>query len=204
MVGGNETEKDPYIISGWIINIPKMVNGVTGIMITSTSEYFIIKDCYSLGKKELFGIMLNYLRNAKTENVKIECANSGIYNQISTIQSIKNCAISNCSKVGIYNEATINSIKNYTVSNCESGIFNGFGSIKFTTNCIILGCKHGINTCYSDSSIFITNCMFLNCEENFPKNGSVQYITNYNLEYNKEYGLFNNEHTNILYKPINW
>jgi hypothetical protein len=153
VVGGNETEKDPYIISGWIINIPKMVNGVAGIMITSTAEYFIIKDCYSLGKKELFGIMLSCLRNAKTENVKIGYANSGIYNQISTIQSIKN----------------------YTVSNCESGIFNGLGSIKFITNCTILGCKLGINTYYSDNIIFITNCMFLNCEKNFSNDGSVQY-----------------------------
>ena len=138
VVSGSGTETDPYIIKGWDIKISEGIG--VGIEIKNTSKCFIIKDCYIQGDSNSpynTGIYIAGKEDwAKIENVKIEYANHGIYNNY-TIKSIKNCTISGCSHDGIHNDGAIESITNCAISDCEDDGIGNNGTIKSITNCNI-------------------------------------------------------------------
>lgn len=75
VVSGNGTILNPYIISGWNINI----SGVNGIQIWTATAYFIIRDCYIHGGgSDIYGIYLNNSRNGILNNNTISNYKTGL------------------------------------------------------------------------------------------------------------------------------
>ena len=67
VTGGTGTMNDPWIISGWEINITAVG---TGISISSTTDYFVISDChiYSQSSNMSNGTKMTYVSNGFIEH----------------------------------------------------------------------------------------------------------------------------------------
>lgn len=143
---GNGTETSPYIIEGWGIELSN--ENDSGIFISNTTKYFVIKNCYILNtnksRKNYNGIYLKNVKNCKIDNVTIGKVETGINNWYGTIDEIFNYSIydSNCS---IYNlHGNIGFIKNCKIVKCNIGINNWYGTIKNMKNCIMYNCNKAI------------------------------------------------------------
>ena len=100
IIGGSGMEDDPYIIENWDIT----AENAHGIWIRSTTDHFIIRNCYlhdGLNNRN-FGIYFDNVIGGKVDNNLIENNNRGIYLYSSDNNSISNNIVRGPLTYGIY------------------------------------------------------------------------------------------------------
>ncbi len=105
VVGGSGTKDDPYIISGWDIDAH---GDWSGIGISQTTAYFVIKDCYIHNASE--GISFYNAENGTVKNVTVSFTGDGIY-----LESQKDILINNTITNNSYSGIVLNSSKSIDI-----------------------------------------------------------------------------------------
>ena len=182
VVWGSGTSSDPYIIEGWDISVFQ----IYGIIVTGTTAYFTIRDCYiHHGGSHHYGIYLNGVSNATINNNTCLGYYAGIFLGSSNNNTLinNNCpdnsegiciayssgntlSDNNCSDNGvdgIYLYESNNSV--VSGNDCSH---NGRGGIYFesSSNCSLSGNQMRNNSAYglwiqSGSGITIWNNTFI-------------------------------------------
>ncbi len=175
VVGGSGTPDDPYIIEGWEISADEQ----TGIFITETTKYFIIRNCHIYSTTgEHDGIKLTGVQNCLgVKDCLIEGCRWGIsigggYNLVGIGEG---CTVRNC-EVGIeiyYGNGV--RISGCSVENCTffgDGIrIHGYASMNITIeDCVLKNCYYGVNATGNIGNLSITGCRI---------EGAQMGITNY-------------------------
>jgi parallel beta-helix repeat protein len=84
---GSGTERDPYVISDWVIN----ASGSTGINVFGTDSYFTIQRVQVQGDNQSIGINLDQVKNGRIEESFIISNFKAVYvSQSSNLQFINN------------------------------------------------------------------------------------------------------------------
>jgi len=119
VTGGTGTPGDPFIISGWEIN----ATGGTGIAISNTDAYFVIKNV-SVYSAYTGGISLISSRNGRIQDSLLSGNQDGIYLDLSTTVTIANNSITG-NDVGIETRSTdlVVVTGNDIISNSNMGIW---------------------------------------------------------------------------------
>lgn len=95
VVSGTGSSNDPYIIEGWEI----VMNGTgTGITVTTTDKYFVIRDVRIVEAK--IGIRFYEVYHARVTASYIDDCLTGLTASYSEVSNVDNNVISNCS-VGV-------------------------------------------------------------------------------------------------------
>ncbi len=108
---GSGTSEDPYVIEGYNIT----TTDISGIYITYTTKYFVIRNCYVDAKYS--GICIGNVADGTTSVINNTCNNNdwGIRIQSSVSSTVANNTFTNC---GLYiSEDTIEAYLLYTVEN---------------------------------------------------------------------------------------
>jgi len=92
VVGGSGTPDDPYIIEGWEIN----ATWSTGIKITNTRAYFIIRNCYIYSSTRETGIQLYNATNGRIESCVFLNCSFAIWLWEADNTVISQCNITSC------------------------------------------------------------------------------------------------------------
>jgi tetratricopeptide (TPR) repeat protein len=192
VISGSGTAADPFVISGWEIEVTNDTKDTSAIKINNTTQYFIIKDCYLHSKMRLhirdIGIDLTNVKNAVIDNVKIEDFAYGIYNTNGIINSIQNCEIFTNVKVpsnnnfGINNYGTINEIIDTIIYNCFYGISNGVSNSLLPPG-ISNGILKNLLQSIEGKIDSIKNCTIFNCINGIYNNqGTISDITSSDIK----------------------
>ena len=115
---GAGSEEDPYVIEGYSIT----TTALTGIYITGTTKYFVIRNCYV--DAEYYGIFITNVADGTATVINNTCNNSyrGIYLSSSGSSTIANNTCNNNGYRGIYLSSSGSStVTNNTFTN--SGLY---------------------------------------------------------------------------------
>jgi nitrous oxidase accessory protein NosD len=169
VTGGSGTENDPYIIENYEIS----ANGSHAVQISSTSAYFVIRNCYFRDGNisSYYGVYLNGVTNARIENSTFIWNYNGIrMASTSTGNTIFNCTFLYSTEIAL--NLPGGSFSDTKILNCTFKYNNGgssgcinFGSARLTikfnyfmnnSNYIIQGWAGSDDTIVSNN-IFINN-----------------------------------------------
>ena len=154
--GGSGTASDPYIIENWDI----ITSSATGISISNTTAYFVIRRCY-VHDGGYYGIYLYNVTNGVLDNVLAKNNSFGFVIMDSDNNIIKNCILENNGSCGIYSSNSNNNIYyNDTCGNNWSGIYITY----YSSNNLVENCTTEYNDFYgvkleghSDNNL-VENC----------------------------------------------
>lgn len=151
---GTGTSRDPYILNQWIIN----ASTATGIYITGTTQYFIIRDCRIEGTSRSFcGITLNQIASNTAHLVNNTCINNlyGIYLEYSdSVTVFNNTCLDNVYGIYLwYSNSSL--ILNNTCQNNWEGIYSWYSQRSQLINNTCF--RDGINLVKSDFSSVMNN-----------------------------------------------
>jgi parallel beta-helix repeat protein len=117
VTNGIGTQEDPYIIENWEI----LSTTSHGIQISSTTSYFVIRNCVIKGTYQSYaGIYLSNVVNGKIENTSLTCNRDGIYMVSGSSNNILDgCKIGDNTQRGLYTQSSSsnNIIRNSLVFN---------------------------------------------------------------------------------------
>lgn len=216
VVSGSGTRADPYIIEGWVIDASSCDTSVwpyikVGIAISSTSKYFVIRNCRVENADE--GISLG-CSNGRVEGCVIKNSSTGI-----ALYGVSNVVISgntveNCGE-GIGNELYFSSgvtISNNTITGCtEEGIyFHYLGNSSCSGNTVMNNRKQGIHVTSSYSCTISNNIVKGNqfsgikVEESMVQGGDNNTISHNDASNNGDDGIWiTGSHDIISYNTCN-
>ena len=181
VVSGSGTENDPYIIAGWSIDIDTSQHSITGIAISYTTKFIIIRDCYIFSNKKpddfLTSVGISTYEIGEDPNKpmpifdeeSLEIVGYDMEQLLSAINNIITCGTSGCIKIekvrienagtGIaHYSSTISSITNSVFTNNIFHIWN-ISNINSISDCEFTNGEIG-----SDPIRSITNSVFKNTD----------------------------------------
>jgi PKD repeat protein len=121
VVSGSGTSEDPFIIEGWRIDC----NGTTGIKVSDTSSYFVIRDVemYSSGSTNAAGLQLNGISRGSIENITMKGLRVGIQMSECQFSSIDGVNLRDCRQGVLLTKCKKISMTNLTLRNCYDGVY---------------------------------------------------------------------------------
>ncbi len=176
--GGDGTETNPYLISGYEIDAK---GGDYGISVYNTSSHFIIESCYiynttPFGWYAAAGINFYNMSNGSVVNTVVADSEYGILAQESSNIVVRNSSVSNNSRYGIYlGNVNESSVGNSSLWGNEQGIYlvdshnNTFYENRMINNSFML---------VGDRDTFTTQTMYPN---NTVNGKPVYYYSNANM-----------------------
>ncbi len=186
---GSGTVEDPYVIEGFNIT----TTHYTGIYISDTTKYFIVRNCYIDAKD--YGIEIRNIADGTATVINNTCSNTNyrgitLWGSISSTVANNTCNNNNNHGIYLFHSDSSTVTNNTCSNNNEYGIFLDYSSSSTVANNTCSNNKFGIYLRYSGSSMVADNTCNNSEFGIFLRYSSSSNVVNNTCSYNSWDGIF--------------